>query len=264
MSMVTAVITHLDADQVHASAALLRTVAPDARFVICYGGPPTEFERIDIDEKVFIDDPTLKSNGPHLQSMTQVFEAVWNAFFADDDRADSLYVIEYDHLVLHGGFEARLRELADATNADLLGKKCIDCSATNHEHYIRFRRDPKLLEHLRRLSVREDPTRIYSCLGDGIWLTRHALEAYVAVERHPPCYLEVYVPTLLHHLGFHVVNIDAHSDVYRDVRWLPPIEVHEVIERLQQGAVFMHPVKDPRAVGAVMDLITNRPAVRSA
>ncbi len=264
MSMVTAVITHLDAERVHEGAALMRTVAPEARLVICYGGPPTEFARIEIEEKVFIDDPTLKSNGPHLQSMTQVFEAVWNAFFVDDEGADSLYVIEYDHLVLDGDFEARLLELAGTTNADLLGKKCIDCSASNHEHYIRFRRDPRLLEHLRRLSVREDPARIFSCLGDGIWLTRDALEAYVAVGPHPPCYLEVYVPTLLHHLGFHVVNVDAHSDVYRDVRWLPPIELDEVLERLERGAVFMHPVKDPRAVGAVMDVIANRAPVRPA
>ena len=28
---------------------------------------------------------------------------------------------------------------------------------------------------------------------------------------HPPCYCETYVPTLLHHLGFRVVDIDAHS-----------------------------------------------------
>jgi len=264
MSMVTAVITHLDPEQVHEGAALLHTVAPDARVVICYGGPQSEFDRIEIEEKVFIDDPTLKSNGPHLQSMTQVFEAVWNAFLIDDEEADSLYVIEYDHLVLAGDFEARLRELADRTNADLLGKKCIDCSATNHEHYIRFRRDPRLLEQLRRLSVREDPTRIFSCLGDGIWLTRDALEAYVAVGPHPPCYLEVYVPTLLHHLGFRVVNVDAHSDVYRDVRWLPPIGVDEVIERLEQGTVFMHPVKDPRAVAAVMDVLADRATVRPA
>jgi hypothetical protein len=264
MSLVTAVITHLAAEQVHAGAALLRTLAPDARLVICYGGPRSEFERLAVDEKVFIDDPTLKSNGPHLQSMTQVFEAVWEACFIDDDDADSLYVIEYDHLVLDGAFEGHLRDLAEKTHADLLGKQCIDCSATNHEHYIRFRRDPRLLDHLRRISVREETTRLFSCLGNGIWVTRRALEAYVAVERHPPCYLEIYVPTLLHHLGFHVVNIDAHSDMYRHVRWLPPITVAEVIEGLGRGTIFMHPVKDQGAVDAVMNVLAERASVRPA
>jgi hypothetical protein len=264
MTMVTAVITHLDAEQVHAGTALLGALAPDARVVICYAGTRSEFERLEVSEKVFIDDPTLKSSGPHLQSMTQVFEAVWEACFAGDDDADSLYVIEYDHLVLDGEFERHLCELAEKTNADLLGKQCIDCSASNHEHYIRFRRDPRLLDQLRRHSVREETTRIFSCLGNGIWVTRRALEAYVAVGHHPPCYLEVYVPTLLHHLGFHVVNIDAHSGLYRHVRWLPPFTVAEVIERLGQGTAFMHPVKDEGAVGAVMRVISQRAPVRQA
>lgn len=255
MTMVTAVITHLGATQVHEGAALLRAVAPDARFVICYSGERAEFDRLEVEDKVFIDDPTLKSHGPHLQSLTQVFNAMWSTHFVDDEGADSLYVIEYDHLVLDGTFEERLRELAAETRADLLGKQCIDCSATNHEHYIRFRRDLRLLVHLRRLSVREDPTRIFSCLGDGVWLTRQALGAYVAAGPHPPCYVEIYVPTLLHHLGFHVVNVDAHSDLYRHVRWLPPIELDEALQRYREGAVFLHPVKDHGAVGALTDAI---------
>lgn len=264
MSTVTAVLTHLGADQVAAGTALLHAVAPDSRFVICYNGEREVFDRIDTDDKLLLDDPTLRSAGPYLQSLTQTFEKIWKAYFQHDDACDSLYVIEYDHLVLDGAFEARLRDLATRTNADLLGKRCFDCSATNHEHYIRFRRDVRLLDHLRRLSVRDDPTRIFACLGSGIWLSRRALEAYVTIGVHPPCYLEVYVPTLLHHLGYRVVNVDAHSDLYHEVRWLPPIDVSGVLERLDQGVAFMHPVKDQRAVGAVMDALSGRPVARHA
>lgn len=264
MNTLTAVITHLEVDRVRVGIDLLAVVAPDARFVVCYAGEPAQFERLDLDDKVFIEDPTLKSRGPHLQSMTAVFNATWSAYFAEDDHWDALYVIEYDHLVLDGDFERHLTTLAEQTQADLLGKNCVDCTATNHEHYIRFRRDLRLLDHLRRLSVREDPTRLFSCLGNGIWLSRQALEAYVAVPHHPPCYLEVYVPTLLHHLGFRVVNIDAHSDLYRDVRWLPPFEVAEVMARLEDGAAFMHPVKDQRAVDAVMRVLSERRVARPA
>jgi hypothetical protein len=264
VSTLVAVITHLAPEQVEEGARLLHTVAPDARFVIGYNGKRAEFDALAIEDKVLLDDPTLKSFGPHLQSMTQVFSAVWEAYFLGDDRWDSLYVIEYDHLVLHAEFERRLCGLALRTRADLLGKNCIDCTATNQEHYIRFRRDLRLLDHLRHLSVREDPTRIFSCLGDGIWLTRAALEAYMAVRVHPPCYLEVYVPTLLHHLGFNVVNVDAHSDLYRYVRWLPPIGPAEAVTAVRGGAVFMHPVKDPQAIGAVVDAVARRDVVREA
>ncbi len=57
--------------------------------------------------------------------------------------------------------------------------------------------------------MRKDLTRLYGCLGDGMWLSREALNAYVGVGEHPPCYNETYAPTLLHHLGFRVVDVDG-------------------------------------------------------
>ena len=255
MSTLTAVLAHLPAPEVHERIALLRAVAPDARFVLCYGGPAREFEHIDYEDKLFIDDPTLRGREQHLQSLTLTFEALWRRYFARDDRFDSLYLIEYDHLVLDARFETRLRDLAASTGADLMGKNCVERTATNDEHYIRFRRDPRLLAHLRRVSVRDDPTRIFGCLGDGIWICRRGLQAYVDVGEHPPCYCEVYVPTLLHHLGFSVLDIDAHDDLYRDVRWIPPFDTSRVLARFQEGAVFMHPVKDAAAVRALREVV---------
>jgi hypothetical protein len=152
--MLTAVLTHLDAQQVDERMRLLAAVAPDARFAVCHAGAPEEFARVEWDEKVFVDDPTLRGPAQHLQSLTQVFESVWREYFADDAGLGSLYLIEYDHLILDGSFERRLRELALDTQADLLGKRCVDLTATNIAHYVRFRRDPRLLRHLASLSVR--------------------------------------------------------------------------------------------------------------
>ena len=244
MSTLHAVISHLGAEEVQESVGLLRSVSPDARVVLCHTGAREQFDRIALDDKLHVDDPTLRGRARHLQSWTQTFERVWEEYFQNDDSLDSLYLLEYDHLVLDPNFEARLRELAAATRADFLGKNCVDRTATNWEHYVRFRHDAALLEHLRRLSVREDPERLFGCLGDGMWLSRDALRAYVAVERHPPCYCETYVPTLLHHLGFRVVDVDAHSDLYRHVRWMPEFSAEEALRRAGEGAVFVHPVKD--------------------
>lgn len=257
MSLLTAVLAHMRADAVHERFALLRAAAPDARFVLCYGGPADEFDRIEVEEKLFIDDPTLRGPVQHLQSLTPTFEAVWNTYVARDDAIDAVYLIEYDHLVLDAGFDRRLRALADATGADLLGKHCGDRTATNEEHYIRFRNDARLLAHLREVSTREDRARIYGCLGDGIWISRDALQAYVGVGEHPPCYCEVYVPTLVHHLGFRVVDVDEHDDdLYRTVRWLPEFDVAEAVACQREGAVFLHPVKDRQAVAALLDAVT--------
>jgi hypothetical protein len=261
VSTLTVVLTHVDAEQVDDRMRLLRAVAPEARFVVCHAGARHDFAQVRWDEKVFVDDPTLRGPAQHLQSLTQVFETAWREYVAGDPRIDSLYLIEYDHLILDGTFEDRLRRLALDTRADLLGKRCVDLTATNVAHYVRFRRDPRLLRHLARVSVREDRERLFGCLGDGVWLTRRALDAYVDVGEHPPCYCEVYVPTLLHHLGFRVVDVDAHSDLYHDVRWQPDRSAAEVLELARAGAVFVHPAKDQAVIAALRDVVvTGRPA----
>ena len=248
MTMVTAILTHLPADDVHERLSFTRRLAPEARFVIVHTGTGREFARIEGVEKVQIDDPTLRGPVQYLQSLTTTLEALWTDVIEPDPQVDSLYLIEYDHLILRADFEDRLARLAAQTGADLMGKNCADRTATNDEHYIRFRRDRTLLDHLARLSVRDDPTRLYGCLGDGIWFSRRAVQAYVEVDEHPPCYCETYVPTVLFHLGMEVVDIDAHSDLYHGVRWTPVFDNREALDRCRAGAVFLHPVKDLRTL----------------
>jgi hypothetical protein len=254
----TVVLTHVGAEHTDELMSLLQAVAPDARFVVAHGGTRRAFDQITWEEKLFVDDPTLRGPPQHLQSLTQVLETAWRAYFDSDAALDSLYLIEYDHLILDGGFEARLRTLAQATQADLLGKACIDATGTNLAHYVRFRRDDRLLAHLAAVSVREDRQRLFSCLGDGIWLSRRALAAYVDVGEHPPCYCEIYVPTLIHHLGLRVVDVDAHGDLYRDVRWTPEFSASEVLDRASAGAVFVHPVKQQAVITPLRERLASR------
>jgi len=258
VSTLTVVLTHLAGPAADDRMELLRAVAPDARLVVGHGGTRSDYERVTWPEKFFVDDPTLRGPAQHLQSLTQVFEIAWREYVARDAELDSVYVIEYDHLILDPAFEHRLRALASETGADLLGKTCVDRTATNEAHYIRWRRDERLLEHLRRHSVREDPEQIFGALGDGLWLTRRALEAYVNVGTHPPCYCEVYVPTLVHHLGFRVVDIDRHGDLYHHVRWLPEYSSSEVLALARAGVPFVHPAKDPALDAALREIVGDR------
>ena len=76
-----------------------------------------------------------------------------------------------------------------------------------------------------------------------MWLSRRALDSYLSLEAHPRSYGELYVPTVLHHLGHRLVDIDAVSDLYRDVRWEPEYDLAEVLALKRSGATFVHPVK---------------------
>ena len=243
LSTLTAVLTHLPASDVNARLGVLTAIAPQSRFVVCHTGELAELDRID-GEKAHLDEPTLSGPARHLQSLNRAFDLIWETWVRDAPQVDAIYLVEYDHAILSPYFDDLLRELAQRTGADLLGHDAADRTATNDEHYIRFRRDPALLAHLNGLSVREDKERIFGCLGTGIWLTRRALAAYVAVGDKPPCYCETYVPTLVHHLGMRVVDVDAHSDLYRAVRWIGRFDAADVVAAASEGVVFVHPVKE--------------------
>ncbi|HEY7152185.1 MAG TPA: hypothetical protein VH391_10930 [Solirubrobacterales bacterium] len=236
MKQLNAVISHLPAGEVEQDMRALRELSPDAEFLCCYTGPRSEFERLGGDA-ILLEDDWLGGAPRTYQSYHGVFAALAERSF------DALYLIEYDQLVLDPGFEAALIALAEGTGAGFMGKNCVPRNGTNWPHYARFRRDRELFDHLRRISTREDPTVIFGTLGTGMWLSRDALDSYLSLEAHPRCYGELYVPTILHHLGHPVVDIDAISDLYRHVRWQPDYELAEIASLERDGAVFVHPVK---------------------
>jgi hypothetical protein len=174
------------------------------------------------------------------------------AFVRDDADVAAAYVFEWDHLILRAGFEAPLAALARRHGAGFMGKTCAERTATNWHHYTRFRRDGALHAHLRAYSVREDPTRLFGTLGNGFWISRDALAAYVAVGDRPAAYGELYVPTLIHHLGFRLVDIDGEGDLYRHVRYEPELSLADVLAIKRAGGWFAHPFKQAGAYARIL------------
>jgi hypothetical protein len=253
VKQLNAVITHLPAAQAGQDMRALRALAPDSRFICCYTGPDSEFERLEGDA-ILLEDDWLAGSPRTYQSYHGVFAALAEHSF------DALYLIEYDHLILDPGFEDALIDLAERNGADFMGKNCVPRNGTNWPHYTRFRRDPDLLEHLLRISTRDDPTVLFGTLGNGMWLSRDALDSYLSLEAHPRCYGELYVPTVLHHLGHRLVDIDAVSDLYAHVRWEPDYGLAELTALRDDGATFVHPVKSAafRARAAQSDPVSPR------
>jgi hypothetical protein len=237
-------ISHLSPAAVDEQLALQRAVAPGSQFAVCYTGDTSDYARIRDADKALVHDPSLSGPSRSFQAYGEILNAVNEHWLKAAPELDSLYLFEYDHLVLSAAYERDLRALAQRSGAGLMGKNCVERRATNWHHYARFRRDPALLAFLRRTSVREDTTRMFGTLGDGVWLSRAAVESYLAVTDHPRCYGELYVPTLLHHLGHRVVDIDAISPLYATVRWEPEFSGLEVDRLCGEGATFVHPVKD--------------------
>jgi hypothetical protein len=55
--------------------------------------------------------------------------------------------------------------------------------------------------------------------------------------------VELFVPSVLYHLGFDVVDVDAVSDLYSAIRWRPEFGLEETVAAKRAGRTFVHPFK---------------------
>jgi hypothetical protein len=250
MAFLTVILTHLDADLVRAQLGYLDAVAPKSRFVVCFGGPRAEFDRLGLEEALFVDEPSLRAPS-HERSHTSVLESVYEARVRDDPEVELVYFIEFDHLILRGDFERELSALADRTGAGLLAKAASPRNDTNWPHFLRYRDDERVNRFFSRISRREDRGLRWGCLGDGMLFRREALSAFCSVGDHPHVYVELLVPSVVHHLGFDVVDVDRHSDLYAAVSWRPEYGLEDAIRAKRSGRAFVHPFKRIDALSAV-------------
>jgi hypothetical protein len=242
MALLTLILTHLEAPLVEAQLKYLEQVAPESRFAVCHGGERAEFDRLSSGSAVFIDDPSLR--GPHFEkSINETLRVADEAFVRPDDAIDLIYLIEYDHLILSGDFERRLRDLAEASPAGLFAKAATRRNDSNWPQYLHIQGDARLNGFISTISRRPDPEARWGCLGTGILLRREAWDAFCAIPDPPPYYIEMFLPTVLYHLGFDILNIDAVSDFYRDVRWLPEFSLSDVLAAREGGRALVHPFK---------------------
>jgi hypothetical protein len=242
--VITALVTHLPAGQVAVQLEYLEAVAPESRFVVCHGGERGEYEAIEYEHKLFVADPSLRGRW-HDQSYNEVVTRVYDEYIAPDPSVDALFLLEYDQVVLRGGYEDEFRRLLDVSGAGYIGKNTVRRDASNWMHGIRARNDRRLTDFLLSVSVRgQHEPSIYGGLGGGFVVTRAALEAFRRVDHPPGVYLEVYMPTLLHHLGFTIDDFDRLGDVYADVVHGPAKSFDDVLGARRRGRFFVHPFKE--------------------
>jgi hypothetical protein len=154
--------------------------------------------------KVHVDSERLRT-GDHprdRQSYTAVFAAASEWMRGRDFT--HVYFAEFDHLPLVPDLDSRLLALLEEERADVLAHGVRRVDNTGWHHYLYHSSNPLFHQHWERISNREDRRTVLSMLGTGCFWTRAAFDA-VAREPEPfPIYLEIYLPTLAHHLGYRV------------------------------------------------------------
>jgi hypothetical protein len=250
MAFLTAILTHLEDELVRAQLDYLQALAPNSRFVVCFGGGREQYRRLGADDALFIDEPSLRA-APHERSHTSVLTAFYEARVRDHPEVELVYFIEFDHLILRGDFERDLTELAARSGAGLLAKAASPRNDTNWPHFLRYRDDERVNRFFSSISVREDANQRWGCLGNGMLFSRDALAAFCSIHDHPHAYVELLVPSVVHHLGYDVVDVDRHSDLYASVSWRPEYDLEDAIRAKRAGRAFVHPFKRLDALDAI-------------
>lgn len=211
-----------------------------SQILLCYGGSLEDFDRIRHTPKIFIDDGRLRTRDHQRekQSYTHLFQKVL-IWLQAHPECGYLYLAEYDHWPLVKDLGRRLVERLHFENADILGHELIRVDQTSHPYYLYHLSDPRFSSWLKEISQHRGEEMVFSMFGSGSFWTREAFTAIGKIGEPFPIYLELFLPTLAHHLGFRLRDfqeqnrfISAKGDRYR-----------EIDIALKSGAWTLHPVK---------------------
>ncbi|MFT4176289.1 MAG: hypothetical protein QM627_06500 [Luteolibacter sp.] len=231
-------LSHESADRVNRMTAFWREKTLPDQIVVAYGGPESEYDRIE-GLKTFVDDPRLRTRDHQreCQSYTGVLQAAVATLGSSEWT--HLYLAEFDILPIVPDIWSRLRSHAESQNADLLAHRLWQIDGSLHSHYGFHLSKKSWLRWIRSISIRNDKDVVLSCLGCGQFWKRETLESVVSHGEPVPAYLELHLPTVVHHLGFRVRGM-GDQDQYVKTSPLSPGEKDRMIA---EGAWIIHPEK---------------------
>jgi len=217
-----------------------KSVCADENLWVAFGGSREQFDLLDYPRKVFIDDSRLRrrDNQREKQCYAGIFRAM--AEIVVQEAPDFIYLCEYDQLPLISDLNQRQVEELEAEGADVMGHWLYRINGTGHYHELYHEADPEFLPFWKSLSLREDSKLILSMFGSGSLWTREAFLAIARQVQSIECYLEIYLPTLAHHLGFRVRRWREDRHLISN---LPSLSVTEDVA-LKRGCWTVHPVKE--------------------
>ena len=240
-SVLNLILSHQPAAAVAKMVAYWSQCVPNESILIAYGGTKSEFDAIQHKQKFFVDDPRLRTRDHQreFQSYTSLFQAAAEFLKTQGAQFQFVHFAEYDHLPLVPGLNERQIERLTAEGADLVGFHLRRVDGTSNPHFLYHAANSNFASYWSKISRRSELEVILSMFGTGSFWKREAFCAVAAVKEPFPIYMELYLPTLAHHLGFRVRDLTEQN---RFVRALAS-EIDPIDNAHAQGAWTLHPVK---------------------
>lgn len=201
-------LTHLSHDCVERMCDYWLKLMPNIDLVVVYGGPKQQFDQINYTKKTFIDSSKLKTRDHQRenQSYVEVYQA---AAAAIAPTSTHVYFTEFDHVPSSPVSLEVLLRIQEQKDADLLTFDLKRIDQTNAPHYLWLLDNQPFFQFLKTLSKRVDKQIILTSPGYGHLWRRDAFDAFVAVEDKYNVYLEIWLPTVAHHLGYRVQPVGS-------------------------------------------------------
>ena len=232
-------LTHQAPAAVGRTLAWWRKSCPPEDVLVVFNGTEEAFAALPHPQAIRVQDPRLTTRRhPHER---QSYTAVWRETSRWLEGRDFTHVhfAEYDQLPLVPDLNARQVARLEAERADVLGFQLARVDGTNQPHYLYHRALPGFFEHWAGLSVRRDAGVVLSMFGSGSFWTRAAFDATARAPEPLPIYLELYLATTAHHLGYRLRDWGEQN---RHIRSLGNF-VDRIDQARREGAWTLHPVK---------------------
>jgi hypothetical protein len=212
---------------------------PAERILLAHAGREEDFRTLDVPNKVFVRDQEIRTIHHPLQRQSYhgVFREV-SAWMKGRDFS-GVALVEYDHLPLVPDWGEKMCDLMEHESADVLCHHLTRVDDTNSPHYLHHLQDPCFREIWKPFSQREQKGVFLNAVMTGSLWKRSAFEA-VAVRREPfPVYLELYLPSLAHHLGCRVRRSSRQDEFVQVI----PLQEPFSKSWIAKGAWSIHQVK---------------------
>ncbi len=235
------ILTHQDAPSVSRMLDWWSRVVPADSIAVAHGGSAGQFALVEWPRKLHVASGRLRTREHHkeMQSYTAIFRAVMDAGLADGFA--TVHLAEYDQIPLQPGLNELQRAHLAREGADVTGYRLRRIDGTNDGHFLTHWRLPEFRRLIEDISVRSDHSVILSMLGFGTFWTFEAFQAVSRIAEPVPLYLEVFLPTVLHHLGFRVRPVpdlpEYASHIARE------FTISDIVKAARKGQWNIHPLK---------------------
>lgn len=233
------ILTHQPPEKVGELLSVWRGVSASEDILVAYGGPEGNFTAIQHSHKYFVQDPALrtKDHQRERQSYAAIFQGAV-PYLSDD--ITHIYFAEFDHIPLVPDLKNRQLRRMEEERADVMAHQLRRIDRTNSPHYLYHVNDPEFSSFLGKISLRPDPHVVLSMLGTGSLWTKEAFAAIAGLNCPTKIYLELHMPTLVHHLGY---RIRSWGDQDAFVQNLPSPEL-TIANAQSADSWTIHPIKN--------------------